>query len=125
MISHKLHNKIYKISINLQHLIRCGQKHFSFLVERNKIASMGWNKPWDTHPLAAKFGHRFNCIHSELDAILNFPYSFTLLPKYTLINIRIKNNNLVIAKPCLKCQKMLNFFGITRIIYTKDNNYVL
>jgi deoxycytidylate deaminase len=121
MISRRLQEKIYKISTGLKHMVCGHSKHFSFLVERNKIISMGWNRSFDTHPLAKRFGHRFNCVHSELDCILNFPYPFPHLSYYTLINIRLVGTEFRMAKPCLKCEKMLDFFGISDIIYSTNN----
>lgn len=124
-LGYKLQKKIYDISLSLYNMPDTRNKHFSFLVRRNKIISIGWNKAFQTHPIAAKFGHRFNCIHSELDVINNFPYPFRMLPLYTLINVRVKYKSLRISHPCLKCINMLKFFGLKDVIYSTDQGYMI
>lgn len=97
-------------------------KHFSFLTQRNKVVSIGYNLSFHTHPLAKKYGYRFSNIHSELDAIKKFPFSPSLLPKYTMVNIRIMGSSrLGLSKPCRKCQRLLKDFGITNIWYSTHN----
>jgi deoxycytidylate deaminase len=94
-------------------------KHFSFLIRRNKIVSVGYNLSFHTHPIAKKYKYRFSNIHSELAAIKNFPYSPSLLYKYTMVNVRIMGNGCIgLSKPCDKCQQLLLDFDIRKVLYS-------
>lgn len=94
-------------------------RHFSFLVIRNKILSVGWSLSDTTHPLAKRYNYRFSSIHSELKAIVNLQYTPDIISKCSLINIRIlADGSLSMAKPCRRCKKLLQDFGITNIYYT-------
>lgn len=115
-------SKLHNICVNLRHMPQSQAKHFSFIVKRNNIISFGWNKSRKTHTIAKRYGHRFSCIHSELDAILNFPYKIGDINYYEFINVRINHKNeMVLAKPCIKCQHMLIDFNIHRISYTTND----
>jgi deoxycytidylate deaminase len=98
-----------------------GQRHFSFILNKRHIVSMGWNRGFQTHPLAARYGHRFNSIHAELDAIRRaviYPKDFR---NCTMINIRIKRDgSLGLARPCRACQKMLRDFQFKKILYSNN-----
>lgn len=115
-------NKLIEFAIADAPNIEHNFKHFTFILERNKILSVGKNNPEKTHPLALKFGHRFNCIHSELAAIVNFPRPNIYLRACTLVNVRVGvNGDIRISKPCHVCQYMLAAFNITDIYYTNRN----
>lgn len=99
-------------------------KHVSFICDRNSIVSVGWNQPYKTHPLAHKFGYRYNCLHSELHAICNFEYPVSQLYRYRMINIRVdKFGKLKIAKPCKICQVVLASFNINEVWYSNHGGY--
>lgn len=54
-----------------------------------------------THPMAKKYGYRFDEVHSELDALLRYKG-----PKdgLTLVNYRVnRQGELRMAKPCNLC----------------------
>jgi len=94
-------------------------KHVSFVIDRRSIISVGWNQPFKTHPMANKFGYRFNAIHSELHAILKFARPVAELYKYKFVNIRIdKFGKLKLSKPCKICQTLLYSFGVKEVEYT-------
>lgn len=125
MIARRLHKKLIDVAENLYHLPDGRQKHFSFLVERNNIVSVGWNQSFKTHPLAFKFGHRFYSTHSELHAIRNFPYHISELADYKFINLRLMGDHSIgIAKPCFCCQNMLEMFGIYNVYYSTSNGWM-
>lgn len=112
----KLLNKLTSVSRKLVNCPDSSKKHFSFLVIRNKIVSIGWNKAWKTHPLAKKYQYRFACTHSELDCILNAKVPISDLNNYTMINIRLDSSlNLQLSKPCSSCQVLLSDFGINDV----------
>lgn len=115
----KIHKKILKITHDLQEIPLGKSKHFSFLVDKNKIVSIGWNRT-KTHTLAHKMGYTWKYIHSELDCIIKFPYKPEDLSGYIMFNTRIdRNQQIKIAKPCRFCQRTLNHFGI-KTIYTNN-----
>jgi hypothetical protein len=97
--------------------------HFSFVMDgRRKIISYGVNHSFKSHPIAKRYGHRFFAVHSELDAILRFPYPPKYLHQYTMVNIRLgKKGEPRLARPCKSCQQMLAAFGLRRIYYTNTN----
>lgn len=114
--------RLQKTCQTLKHLPVGRSKHFSFLARKKAIIAVGWNKSRTTHPLAKKYGHRFSCIHSELDVLLNFPYPLKELYRYDLINVRINSvDSLVMSFPCVWCRKMLSDFGINKVYYTNNN----
>lgn len=119
----KILNRCVKISRKLIDLPdRRSNKHFSFLILKNRIISVGYNLSFTTHPIAHKYGYRFDTIHSELKCIRNFPLSPSYLEKCTLINIRIMNDgSLGISKPCSKCHQLLRDFNISSVYFTDRN----
>jgi len=111
--------KLVKLSHKMLDLPDVRNKHFSFILMRNKILSVGYNLGFKTNPLAKKYGHRFSSTHAELMVIKNFPYPPSLLSKCKIVNIRIMTNgNLSMARPCKYCAKMLKDFDLTEIWYT-------
>jgi len=121
-------NKIVELTHVLKDIhntnIRC--KHFTFILHKNKILSIGINNPKKTHPknLKSKYKDRHNKdiseyvgIHSELSAILK--YRVESYHKYTLINTRIGvNGKLANSHPCAGCTCMLSQLNFRRIYYT-------
>ena len=100
------------------------QKHFSFILKRNKLICVGWNDTWKTTPLAKRYGYRFNCTHSELAAIRNFPKPNRFLTECRMVNIRIrKDGSLGMAKPCPICQSLLKDFGIKEVWYSSATEF--
>lgn len=94
-------------------------KHFSFILMKRRVVSIGWNLTFHTHPMAKKYGHRFSSIHSELKAIQNFPYPPAMLSKCKIVNIRImKDGSLGIAKPCRFCTRMIKELNIKETWFT-------
>ena len=111
--------KLVKLSYGMLDLPDSKYKHFSFILSKNKILSVGYNLGFKTHPLAKKYGHRFSSIHAELKAFQNFPYSPSLLSKCKMVNIRIMaNKTLGMARPCQYCSNLLKDFNLTEIWYT-------
>lgn len=116
-------NRCISLARNLFYVPNSSKKHFTFIVAKNKIISIGWNDGWKTHPIAARYGHRYNGIHSELMAILKVRDSLDNLSQYDMINVRLKQDKSVgNSKPCVCCQKMLKDFGLTNVFYTFGNS---
>ena len=76
------------------------KKHVSIIIRKNEIVSVGTNN-FRTHPLAKKYGYRFDEVHSELDALLRYKGSKDSL---RLINFRFNRfGEMRLSKPCCKC----------------------
>lgn len=110
-----------KKSIALYDLPQGKHKHFSFILRKKKILSIGWNLMNKTHPWAVKYNYDFPYIHSELMAIRNFPYPLDEIKKCSLVNIRLlKNKKLAISRPCVSCATVIVAFNIGEIFYSTD-----
>jgi deoxycytidylate deaminase len=122
MLNRTLIRKINKLALASLDLIQSRHRHFSFITQRNRIISYGYNKIFRSHPISCRFNHRFNDIHSELAAILDFPYHYRTLNMYQFINLRIRRdtNKFGLAKPCKCCRNMLTFFGVRGIYFTNE-----
>lgn len=122
MVSTTLIERIDRIIQNNLHLPEGRQKHYSFITRRNKIYAWGYNQSFKSHPTAAKFGHRFNSIHSELSAIKSFSYPLSTLREYSLVNVRVNPTGTIrsLAKPCPKCLYFLSCFNLHEVQYTNE-----
>ncbi len=111
--------KIKQITIDLRDLNPESHKHFSFLVIRNRIISVGMNSMKTTHPLTKGLGYKSDFLHSELDAFLAIRWQDINYNKCVLVNTRINRFlQFGMSKPCDGCMNLLNNIGIKNIIYT-------
>ena len=118
----KLQNRVVETAIELADFANSTQRHFSFIVIRNKIICSGINRRDKTHPIANKFNYYKNNIHSELSAILNWPLQNKELSGTTMINVRLDwNNKIMLSKPCGFCQRLLASFNFSEVFYA-DNS---
>lgn len=94
-------NEILKLA---SQFARQKRTHFSFILSKNKIVSVGEEQRWKTHPLAVKYGYKYPTIHSELDAFRNLPAKYKN-SKLSLINIRISpTGKFGMSRPCKYCR---------------------
>jgi deoxycytidylate deaminase len=109
--------KLIKTAFANIHRCSNGQsRHVSIVARRNKIICVGVNNEFTTHPLSQSHART---IHSELHAIVKFPYIARELYKYTLFNIRIdRHNRICNSRPCKPCQNLLAAYAIGRVYYT-------
>ncbi len=92
-------------------------KHFTFILDKNKVVAVGWNALNKTHPQAHKYGYRHACIHSELAAVIKL--GAAECRGMTLVNIRITaSGQLTISKPCDICSGWLGALKFKRIYYS-------
>lgn len=119
-VSLKLDARIRRVVYNNLSEVRPRNRHFSFIVDGNKIVCWGHNEIFRTHPLAARFLHRFSDIHSELAALSRFPFETTEMSKFRFLNVRVRraDNMFGHALPCERCTNMLRYFGLKQVIYT-------
>ncbi len=99
MIENKIH-KLTGIALPVSLEIPRPKKHVSLIVRKNEIVSVGTNH-FRTHPLAKKYGYRFDEVHSELDALLRYKG-----PKDNLVLVNYRFNrfgDMRMSKPCCMC----------------------
>lgn len=100
-------------------------KHFSFLLQKKKIVGFGYNQSFTSHPIAKKYGYRFEGIHSELHCLLSFCRPLREVGDYVMVNVRfMADGSLGIAKPCNRCQKLLRDLGLLEVVYSTENGYL-
>lgn len=76
------------------------KKHVSMIVRKGVIESFGINQ-FKTHPLAKKYGYRYDEVHSELDAFLKYKG-----PRDNLVLINFRFNRykeMRMSRPCKLC----------------------
>ena len=118
----KLRDKLVKMAELLKDLPKGKNRHLSFLVKKKIILAIGANNYYKTHPLAKHYNYRYNVIHSEFAALCGFKNVKDLPDKCFMVNIRInKFEELKMAKPCKKCQRLLRNFGIQTVYYSTSN----
>jgi deoxycytidylate deaminase len=102
----------------------CKNKHFSFIISKSRIMSIGINSI-KTHPKAAELGYIYPHQHSELSAIIRFPGLVKDLQKCSLINIRLNNEGTaMISRPCKNCRRLIFSFAFKQVFYTnKEGNF--
>lgn len=97
--------------------------HFTFILRRNTILSVGYNNIRKTSPVAKKYGYEYGFIHSEFDAIRRFPLSPEHLSDCYLINIRAnKSGQIRNSEPCRICSTFILPFNFKGIYYSVSNN---
>ena len=119
-----------ELAMPLIESIDCSAKHVSFVVRKNEIVAVGINRKDKTHPLAKKYGTRFNTIHSELDAILRASKKNNF-KSCDLINVRLSSDScrkrrpiMRNSKPCSSCMKLiLASPQIRNVFYTTDTGW--
>lgn len=117
----KLEEKIIRKAFNYVDKCEGKSRHISFIVRRNKILAVGWNRDTRTLALARRFRYWQASIHSEIACIANFPHSIAELRYCEMWNVRIdRHNQIRISKPCQRCRKVINAFDLAGVYYTTD-----
>ena len=110
-------NKSYEIASEMDNIY----KHMSFILYKSSIVSVGRNYQFKTHTQAVRMGYRYGFIHSELNAVVNFPFEPAKLRDCVLVNTRVgKNGLLSISRPCQNCQRMIVAMGFKKVLYTNE-----
>ena len=112
------------IGVAFEYVERCSKgqsRHISFIVQRRKIITVGWNNEFKSHTLGRKFGQRAESIHSELHAISRFPHRDLDIVKTIMYNVRItRDNRIVQSKPCEACLKMVMAYNLNGLCFTNS-----
>lgn len=109
-------------------------KHFTFIVYKNKIVSIGFNNTKKTHPINLRNNYRCRDdktdisdsvgTHSELAAIIK--YGWEDLDNHVIVNTRINRlGQIANSRPCEGCQNLIKQMNVKAIYYTDaDGNFV-
>jgi hypothetical protein len=113
------------IAMSLIGDIDCTNKHISFIIQRNRILSIGTNSS-KTHPLAVRKGYPLEQMHSELTAVIRAGRNVEL-KKCRLVNVRLSSTSLVVDRPILRLSKPCKIcsswcLGLFKEIYYTDEN---
>jgi deoxycytidylate deaminase len=118
-----MRDKVIKKAIDIAYSLNVHSgksKHFSFIVRKNSIVSIGWNSLAKSHPLAFKYNYPYSKIHSELASIINFDGDLSK-NKYEMLNIRIgMDGRLKMSRPCKNCRVLLNDYGLNNVTYSNE-----
>lgn len=99
--------------------------HIAFLVKKNKIIKIGWNRK-RTHPEISKHPYHDGYVgtHAELDVILKS--GLDDLEDHSIIVLRIdRNGKLNNSKPCSGCLSVLNQFNVKNIFYSNSEGNIV
>jgi len=92
--------------------------HVAFLVKKNKIVKIGWNKK-RTHPKIAKHPYHDGYVgtHAELDVILKS--GLEDLNDHSMIVLRVdRKGRLANSKPCPGCLSLLKSYNVEEVFYS-------
>ncbi len=99
-------------------------KHFSFVVQNNRILACGFNK---TGPPINGFGYLkppYGKIHSENDVYKKAHLIINKRKPFSVVNIRlIKNNEIRISKPCKCCMSFLKVVGCKEVYFSTESGF--
>ena len=105
--------------------LRC--RHFSFILDRNRIISIGLNS-LKTHPLNLKYNYvnknnqsisDIVGTHAELSAVIRLGKEDC--SGLTLVNTRINRNNILdFSAPCRGCLDMINQLNFKNVYYSNN-----
>jgi deoxycytidylate deaminase len=98
--------------------------HVAFLIRKNKIVKIGWNKN-RTHPIVKKHPYHEGRvgIHAELDCLLK--YDKEDLSDYEMVILRIdKKSRLNNSKPCPGCISLIKQFNLKNVYYSNSHGKI-
>lgn len=123
-MSQRIFSKAVRLARELADFSRLSQRHFSFICLRNDIVCTGVNNTVKTHPLAKKYGYLFDNIHSEMAAVLAWQLPLGALRHFDMINVRLDRKlNVMLSKPCEKCQNFLQGIPLRRVWYSTSGGF--
>jgi tRNA(Arg) A34 adenosine deaminase TadA len=98
--------------------------HVAFLVKKNKIVKIGWNKK-RTHPEISKHPYHDGYVgtHAELDVILKS--GLEDLNDHSMIVLRVdRKGRLANSKPCPGCLSLLKSYNVEEVFYSDSEGNI-
>ena len=92
--------------------------HVAFLVKKNKIVKIGWNRK-RTHPEISKHPYHDGYVgtHAKLDVILKS--GLEDLNDHSMIVLRVdRKGRLANSKPCPGCLSLLKSYNVEEVFYS-------
>jgi tRNA(Arg) A34 adenosine deaminase TadA len=98
--------------------------HIAFLVKKNKIIKIGWNRK-RTHPEISKHPYHDGYVgtHAELDVILKS--GLEDLNDHSMIVLRVdRKGRLANSKPCPGCLSLLKSYNVEEVFYSDSEGNI-
>ena len=98
--------------------------HVAFLVKKNKIVKIGWNRK-RTHPEISKHPYHDGYVgtHAELDVILKS--GLEDLNDHSMIVLRVdRKGRLANSKPCPGCLSLLKSYNVEEVFYSDTDGNI-
>ena len=92
--------------------------HIAFLIKKNKIVKIGWNRK-RTHPKIATHPYHDGYVgtHAELDVILKS--GLDNLDDHSMIVLRVdRKGRLANSKPCPGCLSLIKSYNVNEVFYS-------
>jgi len=130
-LKNKILNRLVEITSALKTKKQTGRSfHATFILQKNRIISIGTNNFNKSHPKNNQFDYTkedsndyLPSLHSEMDAWLKLGEKDC--SDFAFVNIRINNNGeLDNSLPCKGCQSLMKQIGFKKFFYsTKSGNF--
>lgn len=111
-------------------LIRC--YHYAAAFDNNKMIAFAGNNPINFSAKAFRMGEKFNIstykkfpfVHAESHLVSKLLDRFDSIDtNWKIVVLRInREGRILLSKPCLNCQKILNVVGLTKIYWSINYN---
>lgn len=99
-----------------------GFRHYTFVVQNNKILELGMNRL--TQPERTRGYKDFSGRHAELDAMYKARGIMDHNKPFEIINIRLnRRGELRLSKPCKVCDAWLRTTNCKTILYSTDDGF--
>lgn len=123
-------NRIINKAIDIAHALcptnwqNVNNSHIAFLVRKNKITKIGWNRK-RTHPEIAKHPYHEGYVgtHAELDVILKSGEDN--LKNHSMIVLRVdRKGRLANSKPCPGCLSLIKSYGLDEVYFSNIEGHI-
>jgi tRNA(Arg) A34 adenosine deaminase TadA len=98
--------------------------HIAFLVKKNKVVKIGWNRK-RTHPEIAKHPYHEGYVgtHAELDVILKSGEDD--LQDHSMIVLRVdRKGRLANSKPCPGCLSLIKTYNLSDVYFSNADGKI-
>jgi tRNA(Arg) A34 adenosine deaminase TadA len=122
--------RVIKKAIDIAHALcptnwkNVNNSHIAFLVKKNKIVKIGWNRK-RTHPEISKHPYHDGYVgtHAELDVILKS--GLEDLNDHSMIVLRVdRKGRLANSKPCPGCLSLLKSYNVEEVFYSDSEGNI-
>lgn len=123
-------NRIINKAIDIAHALcptnwqNVNNSHIAFLVKKNKITKIGWNRK-RTHPEIAKHPYHEGYVgtHAELDVILKSGEDD--LEDHSMIVLRVdRKGRLANSKPCPGCLSLIKSYSLNNVYFSNTEGQI-